>query len=126
MKDAGRIVLTAVSSLALAAAVWAANPPDLPRTQQDATKEQSSNQLQSVNGKIASVEKDSFTLSVATDQTTTPGQQLAPQTSTAKTMTFLIDKNTTVDGTLKVDSNAEVIYRQNSGANVAVSVSVTP
>jgi hypothetical protein len=31
-----------------------------------------------------------------------------------------------VDGTLKVDSNAEVIYRQNSGANVAVSVSVTP
>jgi hypothetical protein len=68
MKDARRIVLTAVSSLALATTVWAANPPDMPRTRQDASKEQSSNQLQSVNGKIASVEKDSFTLSVATNQ----------------------------------------------------------
>ena len=126
MKDARRIVLTAVSSLALAATVWAANPPAMPKTRQDATKEQSSNQLQSVTGKIGSVEKDFFTLSVTTNQTTTPGQQLSPQTSTAKTMTFLIDKNTTVDGTLKVDSNAEVTYRQNSGANVAVSVRVTP
>ena len=126
MKDARRIVLTAVSSLALAATVWAANPPDMPRTWQDPAKERSTNQLQSVNGKIASVEKDSFTLSLATNQTTTPGQHLSPQTNTAKTMTFLVDKNTTVDGALKVDSNAEVIYRQNSGANVAVSVSVTP
>ena len=98
----------------------------MPKTRQDATKEQSSNQLQSVTGKIGSVEKDFFTLSVTTNQTTTPGQQLSAQTSTAKTMTFLIDKNTTVDGTLKVDSNAEVTYRQNSGANVAVSVRVTP
>jgi hypothetical protein len=126
MKDARRIVLTAVSGLALAATVWAANPPAMPKTQQDPTKEQSTNQLQSVTGKIASVEKDSFTLSVPTNQTTTPGQQLSPQASTAKTMTFLIDKNTTVDGTLKVDSNAEVTYRQNSGANVAISVRVTP
>jgi len=126
MKDARRIVLTAVSSLALAATVWAANPPAMPKIRQDATKEQSSNQLQSVTGKIGSVEKDFFTLSVTTNQTTTPGQQLSAQTSTAKTMTFLIDKNTTVDGTLKVDSNAEVTYRQNSGANVAVSVRVTP
>ena len=126
MKDARRIVLTAVSSLALAATIWAANPPDMPRTRQNATKDQSSNQLQSVNGKIASVEKDSFALSLATNQTTTPGQHLSPQTNTAKTMTFLVDKNTTVDGTLKVDSNAEVIYRQNGDANVAVSVSVTP
>jgi hypothetical protein len=127
MKDARRIVLAAVSGLALAATAWAGNPPDMPKTRQDAaTKEQSSNQLQSVTGKIASVEKESFTLSVATNQTTTPGQQFSPQASTAKTMTFLIDKNTTVDGTLKVDSNAEVTYRQNSGANLAVSVRVTP
>jgi hypothetical protein len=126
MKDVKRVVLTAVSSLALAATVWAANPPDMPKTRQEATKEQSSNQLQSVTGKIASVDKDSFTLNVAVNQTTNPGQQLSPQATTAKTMTFQIDKNTTVDGALKVDSNAEVTYRQNNGANVAVSVRVTP
>jgi hypothetical protein len=126
MKDAKRIVLTTVSGLALAATVWAANPPAMPKTRQEVTKEQSSNELQSVTGKIASVEKDSFTLSVPTTQTTPPGQQLSPQASTAKTMTFLTDKNTTVDGTLKVDSNAEVTYRQNSGASVAISVRVTP
>jgi|ERR1700722_3638910 len=127
MKDARRIILTAVSSMALAATVWAANPPAMPKTQQDpTTKEQGPNQLQSVSGKIAAVEKDSFTLSVATNQTATPGQQVSSQASTAKTMTFLVDKNTTVDGTLKVDSNAEVTYRQSSGANVAISVRVTP
>src|SRR5580704_15980629 len=126
MKDARRIALTAVSSLALAATVWAANPAAMPRTQQQAAQDQSPNQLQSVTGKIASVEKNSFTLSVPTNPTTTPGQQLSPQASSAKTMTFLIDKNTTVDGTLKVDSNAEVTYRQSSGANVAISVRVTP
>jgi len=92
MKDAKRIVLTTVSGLALAATVWAANPPAMPKTRQEVTKEQSSNELQSVTGKIASVEKDSFTLSVTTTQTTPPGQQLSPQASTAKTMTFLTEK----------------------------------
>jgi Cu/Ag efflux protein CusF len=46
--------------------------------------------------------------------------------SAATTMSFTIDKNTTVEGKLKVGSNADVTYRQDNGANVAISVHVTP
>ena len=125
MKHARRIVLTAVSSLALIATAWA-GPQDTPQARPDATKQQDAAQPQSVSGKIASVEKDSFTLNVTSSQTSGSGQQFSHQPGTAKTMTFLIDKNTTVDGTLKVDSNAEVTYRQDNGANVAISVRVAP
>jgi hypothetical protein len=125
MKHARRIVLTAVSSLALIPTVWA-SPQDMPKTRPDATKQQSPAQPQSVSGKIASVEKDSFTLNVASSQTNASEQKVSQQSNAAKTMTFLVDKNTTVDGTLKVDSNAEVTYRQVNGANVAISVRVTP
>jgi hypothetical protein len=41
-------------------------------------------------------------------------------------MAFTIDKNTTVDGKLKVGSSADVTYRSDNGANVAISVHVTP
>jgi hypothetical protein len=41
-------------------------------------------------------------------------------------MSFAIDKNTTIDGKLKVGSSADVTYRQDNGANIAVSVHVTP
>jgi hypothetical protein len=125
MKNARRIVLTAVSSLALVATVWA-TPQDMPKTRPDTTKQQSSAQPQSVSGKIASVEKDSFTLNVASSQTNASAQKSSQQPNTPKTMTFLIDRNTTVEGTLKVDSTAEVTYRQDSGTNVAISVRVTP
>jgi curli biogenesis system outer membrane secretion channel CsgG len=124
MNHARRIVLTAVSCLGLAATVWA-NPVEMPKAKPVSTNQQTPAQPQSVSGKIASVEKDSFTLNVASSQTNAPGQT-ASQPTTAKTMTFVIDKNTTVDGTLKVDSNAEVTYRQDNGANVAISVRVTP
>lgn len=121
MKLARNVVLTAVTSLAIVATAWAA-PQSVPQSRPDATKQQNSAQPQSVSGKIASVDKDSFTLNLV-GQT---GQGLTEHSNTAKTMTFLIDKNTTVDGTLKVDSNAEVTYRQDNGANVAISVRVTP
>jgi len=41
-------------------------------------------------------------------------------------MTFLLDKNTTIEGSLRVGADAEVTYRQEKGANVAISVHVTP
>jgi hypothetical protein len=122
MKHPRRIVITAMSCLALVAAAWA-GPQDTPQSRPEPTKQQSSAQPPSVSGKITSVEKDSFTLTLVS-QTSSPGQGLSQQS--AKTMTFLIDKNTAVDGTLKVDSNAEVTYRQDSGANIAISVRVTP
>jgi hypothetical protein len=40
-------------------------------------------------------------------------------------MTFQIDKNTTVDGKLKVGANADVTYRQDGGSNIAISVHVS-
>ena len=41
-------------------------------------------------------------------------------------MTFLIDKNTTVEGNLKVNANAAVTNREESGSNVAIiSVRIT-
>jgi len=41
-------------------------------------------------------------------------------------MTFLLDKNTTIEGSLRVGANAEVTYRQEKGVNVAISVHITP
>jgi len=111
-----------VAGLTLVVAVWAFSPPT---THEAALLSLSSNsnapQEQSVSGKIASVEKTSFTLTVGQSQT----QNLQQDPSTPKTMTFMIDKNTTIDGSLKVGASADVTYRQEKGSNVAISVRVT-
>jgi len=39
-------------------------------------------------------------------------------------MTFMVDKNTAIEGKLKVNANAEVTYREEGGKNIAVSVHV--
>ncbi|HMI52756.1 MAG TPA: hypothetical protein VK525_14675 [Candidatus Saccharimonadales bacterium] len=119
-----RIAFTAISSLALAAAVCAA-PQQTPSTRPDITKSQSDAQAQSASGKITAFDKTSVTINV-TAPSTGPGQSFAQSMPAAKSMTFQIDKNTTVDGKLKVDSNAEVTYRQSNGANLAISIRVTP
>ena len=123
MKNVGRVFFTTVAGLTLVVTVWAFSPPT---TQEAALLSLSSNsnapQEQSVSGKIASVEKTSFTLTVGQSQT----QNLQQDSSAPKTMTFLIDKNTTIDGSLKVGANADVTYRQEKGSNVAISVRVTP
>jgi hypothetical protein len=126
MKNVPRIVFPTLASLILTAAVWALPPTTTNANHVSATTEQGAGQPQSVSGKIASVGKDSFTLTVAAGQTANAGQQFAQQAGSPKTMTFLIDKNTTVEGKLKVDANAEVTYRQDNGNNVAISVRVTP
>jgi len=122
MKNAGRVLFTTVAGLTLVVAVWAFSPPT---THEAALLSLSSNsnapQEQSVSGKIASVEKTSFTLTVGQSQT----QNLQQDPSTPKTMTFMIDKNTTIDGSLKVGASADVTYRQEKGSNVAISVRVT-
>jgi len=123
MKNIGRVFFTSVAGLTLVVGVWAFSPPT---TQEAALLISSSNfnapQEQSVSGKIASVEKTSFTLTVGQSQT----QNLQQDSSAPKTMTFTIDKNTTIDGSLKVGANADVTYRQEKGTNVAISVRVAP
>jgi hypothetical protein len=54
----------------------------------------------------------------------TSGQQLT-QTAETKSMTFVMDKNTAIEGKLKVNATAEVTYREDSGKNIAISVKVT-
>jgi hypothetical protein len=125
MKNVGRVFFTVLAGLTLVVAVWAFAPP----TTQDAAPLSLSNsqdpaQQQSVSGKIASVEKNSFTLTVGQSQTSSERQNLRQDLASPKTMTFQIDKNTTIEGTLKVGANADVTYRQEKGQNIAISVRV--
>ncbi|HET9995160.1 MAG TPA: hypothetical protein VFQ18_07130 [Candidatus Acidoferrum sp.] len=119
MKNVARFVFSGLTSLSLVTAVWA-----LParQSQSNPATQQKSEQTQSVSGKIASVANDSFTLTVSA----ATSQQLAQQPANLRTMTFRIDKNTTVEGQLKVNANADVTYREDNGSNVAISVRVTP
>lgn len=115
-----RICVSVLASLALAAMLCATPPAD---NAKPASSRQDSTQTQSISGKIASVSKTSFTLTVGSrmlDQS----QASPSQDTTAKTMTFMIDKNTTVDGKLKVGATADVTYRQEGGNNIAISVRV--
>ena len=83
---------------------------------------QAAPQTQSVSGKIASVSKDSFTLTVSSAK----NESVQQDPAAPRTMSFTINKNTTIEGSLRVGSNAEVTYREENGANIAISVHVTP
>lgn len=123
MKNTLRLTLATLAGAILVVAAWG-----LPRATTHGSapaliNEQTPAATQSVSGKIASVAKDSFTLTVAGSQTSA-GQQLTQQQTEPKTMTFSIDKNTAIEGKLKVNANAEVTYREEGGKNIAVSVHV--
>ena len=117
MKKEWKLVLSVVAGLILVAIV-SAPPVALPNP---AAQHEQTAAAQSVSGKIAEVQKTSFTLSIGTSHTI--GQDL--QEPTQRSMTFLIDKNTTVDGKLQVGANAEVTYREDAGKHVAINVRVS-
>ena len=121
MKNMHRIVCATLASLILVASLLAVPPAD--NAQTTPTAQTPASQL-SVSGKITAVGKGSFTLAVAGSQTSS-GQQLAQEAPKAKSMIFHIDKNTTIEGKLKVDANADVTYREENGRNIAISVHVT-
>jgi len=106
--------LVLVAMLAMVYSVRATTPANLPA----ATTQQSSEEAQSVSGTIASVGRNSFTITLGS-AISKEGQETTP-----KSMTFLIDKNTTIDGKLKVGASADVTYRQDNGNNVAINVRV--
>ena len=122
MKNPGRIAFSTFVTLMLVAAFWAIWPA-AGYSQPTAIDQQTAAAPLSVSGKITSVTENSFTLAVAGGQTT--GQHFAEQEAKAKSMTFLVDKNTTVEGKIKVNANADVTYREENGKNVAISVLVT-
>ena len=88
----------------------------------------SSQELQSVSGKITSVSGKTFTLSTSSSPSSSAGEhfQASPSSpAAAQSMTFSIDDNTTVSGKLAVGANADVTYRSQGGQNIAVSVRVS-
>jgi len=121
MKNAWRFGLSSLAGLVLVGGALALPPAQSAQSQEPS---QSTAQTQSVSGKIASVDRNSFTLTVGSAMEQSSASSQTP--SSARTMSFTIDKNTTVEGTLKVGSNADVTYRTDNGANVAISVHVTP
>jgi hypothetical protein len=121
MKKELKLILSGMASLILVAVVCAL-PVTLPNT--SATHEQTAAATQSVSGKIAEVQKTSFTLTVGPNHTmSNMGQEL--QEPSQRSMTFQIDKNTTVDGKLQVGANADVTYREDGSKFVAISVRVS-
>ena len=114
-----RILLATTFSLILVAAVSAIPPATQVPTGAAA---QAAAQTQSASGTISAVDKDSFTIILA------PSKNIAAVSSTQdapKSMTFVVDKNTTIEGKLKVGANADVTYRDDNGSHVAVGVRVT-
>jgi len=127
MRNVGRVIFSTLACAALAAAVWSFMPATTHATAMlGVPSSQEATQQQSVSGKITSVEKNSFTLTVGQSQTSSEKQNLSQDPATPKTMKFQIDKNTAIEGSLKVGASADVTYRQEKGANIAISVHVTP
>jgi len=120
MSNSRRVIFSILTSLVLVAALAAISSST--GNAQPASIGQTAAPL-SVSGKVTAVAKNSFTLAVGGSQTSA-GQQIA-QTPEAKSMTFMLDKNTTIEGKLKVNANAEVTYREDNGKNIAISVHVT-
>lgn len=123
MKNKTRLFLAGTFSLVLIAAVWAL-PPATHITSSALSLEQSAAQTQSASGTISAVDKASFTITLP------PPKNLAVEANlvqdTPKTMTFVIDKNTTIEGKLRVGASADVTYRDDNGEHVAIGVRVTP
>jgi Cu/Ag efflux protein CusF len=123
MKNSTRLLLAGTFSLILIAAVWAV-PPAAHITSGALSVEQSAAQTQSASGTISAVDKASFTITLP------PAKNLAVEANlaqdTPKTMTFVIDKNTTIEGKLRVGASADVTYRDDNGEHVAIGVRVTP
>jgi len=122
MKSVLRFSFSTLAGTILVAGALAVPPAHTNLTQEP----QQAAAAQAVSGKIASVEKNSFTLTLPTATRSSVSEVAATSQETAKTMSFAIDKNTTIEGNLKVGANADVTYRQENGANVAISVHVTP
>jgi hypothetical protein len=118
MNKVSRVAFSALTGLALVTALSVL--PSNAQNAKQADPAQQQQQTQTVSGKIASFDKTSLTLDVATGTASVSTTGAAPSS-----MTFAIDKNTTVDGKLKVGSTADVTYRQEAGANVAISIHVS-
>jgi hypothetical protein len=121
MKNIHRVGLSLISGSLLAMAAWAL-PVAAPSAKTAATS-QNGVLLESVSGTVVTVARDAFTLT--TPASAPQGMQVAQVDDTTKTMMFVIDQNTTIDGRLRIGASADVVYRKDAGNNMAVSVTVS-
>jgi cytoskeletal protein RodZ len=126
MKSKARLVLAGVVSMILVVAAWAAPRTTFHSNSQSASAVvQDTTPPQAASGTISAVEKTSFTITLTPAKV--GGPSAVSQQDPPKSMTFLIDANTTIEGKLAVGSNADVTYRDdNTGNHVALGVRVTP
>jgi hypothetical protein len=110
MSKVPRVIFSALTGFALVTALSV-----LPSNA--GTPKQLNQQTQRVSWRISAFDKTSLTITVASANNSAQG---APST-----MTFAIDRNTMVDGKMKVGSTADITYRQDNGTNVAVSIHVS-
>jgi hypothetical protein len=118
MNKTMKLGLSAIAGLALAGFLCAAAPA---ASKAKTANTQSAAEAHTVSGKVTSIGKTSFTLAVASvkmdKESSSPG-------SGAKSMTFQVDGNTTIDGNLQVGVDADVTYRIDSGQYIAINVRV--
>jgi Cu/Ag efflux protein CusF len=123
MKNIHRMGLSLITGSLIAVGTWAL-PISAPSSKTSSPiPAQTGVQLQSASGQIATVSRNSFTLT--TTGAATQGEAFAQVDNTSKTMMFVIDDNTTIDGKLTVGANADVVYREDNGNHMAVSVTVS-
>ncbi len=122
MKNKTRIFLTGTLSSLLLVTAAMAIPPTTQAPSSGAP--QAAAQTQSASGTISAVQKDSFTITLASSKSMSSVNSV--QQDTPKSMTFSVDKNTTIEGKLTVGASADVTYRDDNGNHVAIGVRVTP
>ncbi|MCL6550771.1 MAG: hypothetical protein K6T37_07170 [Acidothermus cellulolyticus] len=91
------------------------------RLQAASLNTQTTAETHTASGKVTAIEKNSLTVSVS-GANMTNGSSADP--AGAKSMTFVVDGNTTIDGKVQVGVNVDVIYRTDSGQNLAMNVRV--
>jgi Cu/Ag efflux protein CusF len=123
MKNNTRLILAVTFSLVVMTAVWA-----IPQSTHNATGavliDQAAAQTQAATGTISAVDKASFTITLPPTKNLSAASNFAQDTP--KTMTFVVDKNTTIEGKLRVGASAEVTYRDDNGEHIALGVRVSP
>lgn len=70
------------------------------------------------SGTVAAIEKNSFTLTVISALS----KESHAVPTAPKSMVFVIDKDTAIDGKLTVGEMPDVTYREHGGQNIALNV----
>jgi hypothetical protein len=116
MKKIVRAGVSVLACLAMAGVFSVA-----PSVAKKAAPQNTQAETHSVTGKITAITKNSFTLLIGAAE---KSNESTAESNTAKSMNFLVDNNTTIDGNIQVGVDADVTYRIDSGQYIAMNVHV--